>query len=905
MGNIRLLLLGAWFVLSHGLLWGQAGLASLRGQVTDPSGRGVPGASVTLSNAQAPPRTTQADVEGRYQFRSLAPGAYAVRAEAKGFTTYERGGYEVSPGRAQVLDIPLALGVQSDQVTVNDAHRLSMEPSSNAGTLVLRGKDLDALADDRDDLVADLQALAGPAAGPSGGQIYIDGFTGGRLPPKSSIREVRVNQNPFSAQFDQMGYGRIEIFTKPGTEDFHGELVFMYGDDLFNSRNPFATVKPPYQRKQWEGEAGGPLGKKTSYSADFEIRRITENAFINALTLDKNLQIAPVSQGIVTPLRGAEENVKIDRQVTPNHTFSASYMYARDTRNNQGVGGFSLPSRAYRSRDGEDEVRLVETGVFGTHLINESRARYQRLRSRQEGDGAEPTITVLDAFTAGGAPLSLSYSNQDRYEVNNLSSLQRGFHLFRWGARLRAVSLTDQDTQNYAGAFTFTSLESYRLTLLGSPGAGPSQFSRAGGNPLSALNQFDVGLFAQDDWRLRPNVTLSLGLRYEAQSHLDDHGGGAPRLGITWGLGPKSKAPKTIIRAGLGVFYSRVSESLTLDAVRRDGLHQQQFVVASPDFYPTVPSPAQLASNQVPQAIRKVDARMRAPQLAQTALGIERQLPRSITLAMNYLHTRGLHSLRSRNINAPVPGSGAYPYGRLTAIYLYEASGRFKQDQLITSVNARVSPKLTLTGSYALNKAMSDTDGAGTFPADPYNLSPEYGRAGFDIRHRVHLNGSLAGPWGLRLSPLLTATSGRPFNVTLGRDLNGDTLFTDRPALATDLGRPSVVRTVYGALDLAPQPGQAILPRNYGQGPAQVNVNLRLTKTITLGEDASTSKSGKQPSRDPYEITFSVSARNLLNHPNLALPVGNLSSGLFGRPVALAGGSAGVRRLDLQVRFSF
>jgi hypothetical protein len=669
-------------------------------------------------------------------------------------------------------------------------------------------------------------------------------------------------------------------------------------------------VKPPYQRKQWEGEAGGPLGKKTSYSADFEIRRITENAFINALTLDKNLQIVPVSQGVVTPLRGTEENVKIDRQITPNHTFSASYMYARDTRNNQGVGGFSLSSRAYRSRDGEDEVRVVETGVFGTHLINESRARYQRLRSRQEGDGTQPTITVLDAFTAGGAPLSLSYNNQDRYEVHNLTSLQHGFHLFRWGARLRAVSLTDQDTQNYAGAFTFTSLDSYRQTLLGLAGAGPSQFSRAGGNPLAALSQFDVGVFAQDDWRLRPNVTVSFGLRYEAQSHLGDHRDIAPRLGIAWGLGSMSKAPKTILRTGFGLFYDRVNESLALDAARRDGLHQQQFVVASPDFYPTVPSPAQLAGSQQPQAIRKVDAGMRAPRLAQAAVSLERQLPKNTTVTVNYVHTRGLHSLRSRNINTPLPGSGVYPYGRLTAIYLYEASGHLRQDQLITSVNARFSPKFTLTGSYTLNKARSDTDGAGSFPADAYNLAPEYGRAGFDIRHRVQVNGSLAGPWGLRLSPFMVATSGRPFNITLGRDINGDTLFNDRPAFATDPSRPSVVRTAYGALDLAPQPGQTIVPRNYGQGPAQVSVNLRLTKTIEIGESAGASKSsagGKGSGRDPYEITFSVSARNVLNHPNLSLPVGNLSSPLFDRSLAVAGGgnAAGIRRLDLQVRFTF
>jgi hypothetical protein len=336
-------------------------------------------------------------------------------------------------------------------------------------------------------------------------------------------------------------------------------------------------------------------------------------------------------------------------------------------------------------------------------------------------------------------------------------------------------------------------------------------------------------------------------------------------------------------------------------------MRQQQFVVDSPDFFLTVPSLAQLAGARVPQAIRQVDAHMRAPQMLQTALAVERQLPRNIVATVTWLHTRGLHVLRSRDINAPLPVSGIFPYGGVAAIYLYEASGIFKQDQLVAGVNAKVSSRFSLSTSYTLNRAKSDSDGAGSFAADPYNERPEYGRAGFDLRHRLQLNGSFAAPWGLRLSPLLVAASGRPYNITLGRDLNGDTLFTDRPAFATDLSRVSVVHTLYGVIDLAPLPGQTIIPRNYGAGPAQFAANLRLAKTITIGEEK---KAGAgKTARDPYEITFSVQARNVLNHPNLALPVGNLSSPLFGHSVAVAGnsggGAAGNRRLDLQVKFTF
>jgi hypothetical protein len=890
--------------------WSQAGPGSIRGQVTDPAGRSVPNAQVSLNNGRDALRSAKTDLRGEYQFGNMPPGTYTVRVSAKGFAALERAGCQVIPGAAQVLDFPLALESASESLTVQDTLHLDVDPSSNADALVLRGKELDALSDDRDDMAADLAALAGPAAGPNGGQIYIDGFTGGRLPPKSSIREIRINQNPFSAQYDRIGMGRVEVFTKPGTDEFHGEIQTHDGSDVLNARNPFVPEKPKWQRLGLEGEIGGPLGKKTSFFADFEVRHFTENSFVNARVLDENLNVVPFSQGVLTPRNDTEENLKLDRQLSKNQTLTGRYTFARNAVDNQGASGYNLPSRIYNNRDGEDTVQFAETGVYGLHTVNETRARYSRIRSRQEGDASLPTTMVLDAFTGGGPPLTLSFTNQDRVELQNMTTVTHGPHLLRWGGRLRGVFLKDQDTQNYTGTFTFSSLDTYRLTLLGqqsgwSPeqiraaGGGASQFSTAAGDPLASLNQFDVGFFALDDWRVRSNFTLSLGLRYEAQTNLADHRDFAPRVGLAWGLAPGGKPAKTVLRAGVGLFYDRVSENLSLDALRRDGIHQQQFVIDSPDFYPVIPTFAQLVKARVPQAIRELDSHMRAPYMAQYGVGVERQLPKNLVAAVNYLHSEGRHTLRSRNIAAPLVASS--PTGN--AIYLYEASGIFKQDQLVASLNARVNPKISFSGSYTLGRANSDTDGAGTFPADSYDLHPEYGRAGFDIRHRVQFNGAFSAPWGFRLSPLLVATSSRPFNITVGRDLNGDTLFTDRPAFATDLSRTSVRQTAFGAFDIAPAPGQTLIPRNYGVGPGLFSLNLRLAKSFKLGKEVK----GK---RDPMELTFTALSRNLINHPNLALPVGNLSSTLFGQSTALVAGgggnsASGNRRIEFQVRLSF
>jgi hypothetical protein len=832
-----------------------------------------------------------------------------------GFAAFEQTSVAIdAAGAPKTLDISLAIELQKQQVTVAETARVEVDPSSNASALVLRGADLQALSDDPDDLAADLAALAGPAAGPNGGQIYIDGFTGGRLPPKQSIREIRINQNPFASQYDRPGQGRVEILTKPGTEEFHGQVLFQFSDASFNSRNPFVTSKPPYQRRQWEGETSGPIGKKTSFFFDFERRDITENAFINAIILDANLNPTPFSQAVVTPLAGTELNFRIDRQLSANHTLTVRYSYNRDANDNQGAGGFSLATREYNVRDNEDTWQAAETAVLNLHTINETRFRYRRQSTTENGSAAGPTINVLDSFTSGGPPLSLSFTHQDRYELQNFTTRVSGKHSIRWGGLLRGVSLTDQATQNYPGTFTFTSLNAYRTTLLGlqtgltaaqirAAGGGASQFSITGGNPLASLRQFDFGFYAQDDWKALPKLTLSGGLRYETQTHSGDRKDFGPRVGFAWALDKSAKAPKNLIRGGFGIFYDRLNESLTLDALRQDGIRQQQFLVPLPDFYPAIPSIQNLAGSAQPQAIRETSAQWVAPMMLQAAIGFERQLPKGITVSSNYLQSRGVHALRSRNINAPYPGIGASPFGGLNSIYLYETSGVYRQSQWITNVNARISAKFTLTGYYAFGHANSNTDSAGSFPANSYNLVSEYGRAGFDVRHRLQLNGSIATRFGLRFSPFVTLATGRPYNITTGTDINGDSLYNDRPAFATDLTRASVVHTALGSFDVLPMAGQTIIPRNYGQGPGLVTVNLRVAKTIIFGESDS---KVKKSSGDPKQLTFSVNARNLINHPNLAAPDGNLSSTLFGQSTAVSGGNAGgIRRLDLQVRFDF
>ena len=229
---------------------------TLRGRVVDQLGGLIVDASVSLVDGQGKIRTTKTTADGGFSITSLTTGTYVIRVKAAGFSPYENSEVEITSGRVTQLVVNLTISPTEAEITVTQS-QLSVDVGNNANGLVLSGKMLDALPDDPEELAASLQMLAGPAAGPNGGQIYLDGFTGGRLPPKESVREVRINQDPFSAEYDRLGLGRVEIFTKPGTTRLHGQGAVYFNDESMDSRNPFAPVRAPFQEIRADGNLSG------------------------------------------------------------------------------------------------------------------------------------------------------------------------------------------------------------------------------------------------------------------------------------------------------------------------------------------------------------------------------------------------------------------------------------------------------------------------------------------------------------------------------------------------------------------------------------------------------------------------------------------------------------------------
>ncbi|HYW73144.1 MAG TPA: hypothetical protein VE961_19105, partial [Pyrinomonadaceae bacterium] len=822
-----------------------------------------------------------------------------------------------------------------------------------------------------DDLPAALAALAGPAAGPNGGEIFVDGFSGARLPNKSSIREVRVNQNPFSAEFDRVGFGRIEILTKPGTNEFAGEALFNFNDESLNARNPYTLTRAPYQVRSLDFSISGPIIKKRlSYFFDLEYRGLDDNAYINALVLEPSLEVAPFNQSALVPRRSQERQPRIDWQINKNHTLVAVAEFNPSHTRNSGIGGFTLPSRAYETFAYERQFRMTETAILNKSTVTETRLQYRTDRAEQKSANSNPALNVQESFNGGGDQSGPSLNHRRLLALYNNTTFSQGTHVLRFGARLRHVGVTDESRSNFGGTFTFaggdavvldagdqvvkdaqgnplfnkiSSIERYRRTLLFNPpggppkppgitdqqlGVGPSQFSISAGTPQVIIGQTDVSAFIQDQWQFRPNLTLNWGFRYEAQTNVHNNLNFAPRLALAWSPKRKHDQPNNaVVRAGFGIFYERISENLTLQATRFNGINQKQYVVTDPSLlanFPNVPSLVTLSGFAVPQTLRRMAPDLRSPYLMQSAVSYERQLPYKTTISVGFINTRTLHQLRSRNINAPLPGtyvegdrnSGVRPLGGNSNIFEYESSGVFNQNQMVVTLDNRLNKNFFLHAAYALNSARGDTDGTGTFPSNTYDLTSEYGRAAIDARHRFTIEGAFNTVWGLRFSPFLIVSTGRPFNIYIGRDSNGDTLFTERPALATSSTLPAnLVVTRWGKFDLNPPAGASVIPRNYGQGETFVAVNLRVGKTISLRE-MQQFLGGPKPNQGkdegPYRMTFSVAAQNLLNRTNNDLPVGNLSSPFFGQSTNTLGGygegnrsSAGNRRITAQIKLEF
>jgi hypothetical protein len=826
--------------------------AQLHGQVVDEQGALISGARATLTDAAGKKRSAVANANGEFTIPNLTPGSYTLTVEFKGFQTYLEENFQIPT--SVPLKVTLTVAPLTAETEVNaETSGISVEPDQNLNAIVLDEKMImDLLPDNEDDLLEFLQSLAGPAAGGvSGGQdgpqIYIDGFPGGRLPPRESILQIRINQNPLSAEYSRPGQGRIEIITKPGTEQWHGSLGFNIRNSALDARNAFALEKPDVDQRHYSFTLSGPIIKKrVSFFLNADQRTFDSSVIVNAITLD-----GPLNTNVPSTTENRFVGLRVGSTLNKQNVLNVGYNYFQSERVSNG-GGFTLPDRGSTTDNTNQTFTISETYVINSRLVHETRLRFQHEVTDSIAKTTGVAINVLDAFNGGGATCCPSSLSQNQLDFQDYITYTFRRHTIRGGFQLQYENNSDLSASNFNGTYTFSTLDQYRIAVEGNvdpanPLARATQFTINQGNPLVNYSQYEASLFVQDDFRLRPNFTLSAGLRYEFQSHLRDKLNLGPRVGIAWS---PSRDRKTTIRTGGGIFFNRLNATLFESTLRFDGVTQQNIVIRNAIFDPNDPLGANPGAAVDPlRTIKRVLAPdLVAPYTIYTTSSIEHQFPWSMNGSFTYTFARGIHFFRSRNINAPLPDTLIRPDPTEGNIYEFESSATSRYNGLMFRADRRFGRNFALFVNYTLSWTDGDADSPMALPANSYDLHPEWGPAFTDRRNFLNITSMLTLPHGFRLTPFVVISSGGPFNITTGQDDNLDTVINDRPAgihRNSDLPAslyPLIPNRCIANCELGQTPVllRDFLETNFPDGvhavnPGLFNVNLSIAKTFSFG----------------------------------------------------------------------
>ena len=850
-----------------------SGVTMLRVTVLDQTDAALVIAQVTLTSPAGAERTAMVDARGVAEFIDLAPGTYQVRASAESFRTTSLP-VNVRRGQNQTT-LRLAVAAIEQSVVVQD--QSAADRRDNGFTQTLTQDEIDALSDDPDEMADQLAQMAGPGA-----QIFVDGFRGGRLPPKDQIQQIRFNTNSFSAEYHEAGMVRVEVITKPGMGGWRGRANFGFGDESLNAKNAFAPTEEPQQNRRYNLSYQGPLVKgRTGISMSVDG---TDN-------YDSRTIVAKPPTGEVNSLAtqttvGMNANFRVDQLLGTGNNLHAEYSRRNNERGNQGVGDFDLPSRAYDTENNTDTFRVRNTRVLSKKVFSELKFEFINTNSTTIPLSLDPTIRVNDAFTTGGAGQSGERNSREFEIAQNFDFTIGRKHSMRAGVLFEAGWWDSTQRSNGNGTYTFTNNLAFQLGQ-------PATYSIRVGNPLVDYSQVKGGWFIQDDFRPKKTLSVSLGARQEIQTQMNDQWNIAPRAAFTWNA---SKA--TVVRGGYGIFYDWYESNIYEQTIRVDGTHQIDVIVQNPGF-PVVEG----GGDHLPASIIRA-ADLTQPIIQQASIGLERPITKWMGFRADYMMNRGASTLRSVNVNAPLDGVRPDPtVGNITEI---QSTGKQSSDRLTLNANIRYDKRRMFANvMYQLGSVRNYADNATSLPSNSNDPNADWGPSARDVRHRAFFMVNTPIGRGIRAGFNLQASSAVPYTITTGRDANGDTVFNDRPA---GVGR------------------------NSARGAAQFNASLRLNKSIGLGKAGAgpmgpmgmpmpppPPASGAMAQRGPgggdgpqimvmegganqrYRIDFYAQISNLFNNVNYNTYVGNLQSPYFG--TATSAGMA--RRIEIGASFGF
>jgi Carboxypeptidase regulatory-like domain len=833
--------------------------------VKDPSGALINKAIVQLIKNGKVHSTAQTNQRGEIKFNKLTLGDYEIRVEAVGFKPQT-----VTLSTLQRVEITLEIDeIKVDVDIEEEAQVRNTNPNGASFSNVMTAEQIAQLPDDPEEFENAINSLAGPGA-----QIRVNGFRGGKLPPKSQIREIRFRLNPYAAENHDAGFGLVDVITKPGVNAWHGSFNFGFRDEAMNARQVFAPFRGPEQQRRFGLSLDGPLWK--DHTSLF--LNVDGSLFFDARPIFATLPTGTFSDLAYRPSRRLNIDARVEHVLTKTHTARFQFQRNAGVQNNLGVGDFDLPARGFAQDQTEYLARFADSGVLGKKYFNELRVQARWLQTETRSVSLGQTILVPGAFNDGSAQRSGGRRQFDLEISDNVDyALEK--HGIRFGGQFETARYRSDEFNNAFGTFQFANLAAFEAGT-------PTQFTRRSGNPLVEYPQYQFGWYAQDDFRIRKNLTVSYGLRHEMQSHVPGKFNFAPRLGFVWS--PKKNGSITL-RGGAGVFYDWFAAQVYEQTLRVDGERQRDLVIINPGY----PNPFSSGTQTtLPPSRIQTDPNLQIPYIIQASLGVETNPFKLFRMTTNYQYQRGVHLLHGRNLNAPIPGVGRPDplVGNITNI---ESSAYSSGHRLMINVGpAKFVQGLFWSVNYLLMKNTNEADSPFSLPSDNFNLRADRGPAATDFRHLISgfVNKRLGKGFGV--SAIFQATSALPYNITTGFDNNGDTIINDRPAgVGRNSGRGAarweIGSRVSWGTEFGPDqqatagPQMRVVRVGGGDGAAAPSIGLGATKK--------------------YRLEFYLQAFNLLNHANLGAFSGVQTSPFFGQATS----AQPPRRLEIGTRFNF
>ena len=882
--------------------------ATLSGRIEDARGAVVGGANVTATHLETNQQVaTTSDPEGWYRFPYLRTGAYDLKIEAGGFSVINK---QLVLSLGQSLDMPVKLDVAGLSAQVNiDSDIPIVETVRTQITETIRPNEINELPlNGRNYLDLALlipgvsptntgsnQRFAETSAVPGQGisiagqrnlynSFIVDGVSAnddaadltGTYYSEEVIDQFQVVTSGGIAEFGRASGGVVNILTRSGTNDWRGSMYGFFRNQRFDARNPLAPTKDLLTQAQYGATAGGPLRRdRTFIFSNFEQTRRNYSAVLTispaaVTTINNRLRAVNyagplISTGVV-PASFDTTNffTRIDHRLNQRNDLSARYsVYHINAVNSRTVGGLNTVSRGTGLSDTDQTVQVSNVTTFGSRTLNE--ARFQYTNSRLDApinDVVGPAVNIAGVANFGAATFSPLGRDINLFEAVNNVSTHFGAHSLKAGGGFLYNRVNILFPGAVQGVYAFSSLNNF---LNGNY----LNYQQAFGVPNQVQSNPNAGVFVQDEWRVRPDLTINAGLRYDVQFLPDpiqtDTDNIAPRAGIVWAPGDR----KTVVRASFGIYYDRIPLRATSNALQRDG---SKFLVVQ--LSPTQPGAPvfpnvlalQPASLPTKPNITRIDPNIEVSYSQQGNFQIERELPGNAVVSVGYLHVRAKHVILSRNANVPtVPASAGIPnLGRPDPnwgnISRFESSGNSYYDGMVVSFNKRASRWTNVRVSYTLSKTIDD---AGNFffssVQDNFNIRDDRGLSDNDQRHRLVVSGSIEAPpenksgfqkflRGFQVGYIFTYGSRLPFNVLLGNDRNLDTNNNDRPR---GVGR------------------------NTGRGFDFASLDLRVSKRFRLTER--------------FDLQLLAEGFNVLNRSNFGVPNNTFGTGVnplpaFGQP---------------------